>query len=121
VFTITVSGFTIGNSGSNLASSITVQTSTDTSPSIGISSWPLTCPAGSYWNGQPLMCTPCPAGSSSDAVDSVTCNLSVPTTSAPPPPSTEQSTTSSAAKLATNRSRWVFVCGSAANGWSCEV
>jgi hypothetical protein len=99
VFTITVSGFTIGNSGSDLAGSITVQTSTDTSPSIGISPGPLTCLPGSYWNGQPLMCTPCPAGSSSDAVDSSSCNLSVPM----------------------NRSRWVFMCGSAANGWSCEV
>ena len=72
-FQITINGFTMGNSGANVADGIIVQTSTDTTPSTGINSGPMTCPAGSYWTGQPPTCSPCPSGTYQNSTDASAC------------------------------------------------
>jgi hypothetical protein len=72
-FTITISGFTIGSSGANVADGIIVQTSTDPYSSFGINSGPLTCPAGLSWTGQPPTCSPCSFGTYQNAADSSGC------------------------------------------------
>ncbi|TEB19440.1 hypothetical protein C9890_0211, partial [Perkinsus sp. BL_2016] len=73
VFTITISGFTIGNSGANVSAGITLHTSSDPDPSIGVNSGHLSCPAGSHWTGQTPTCTQCPAGTFQNASDAWSC------------------------------------------------
>ncbi len=68
--TITISGFQMGTGGSNLTDGIAIQTSTDSARCPGVNSGSLTCPAGSWWTGKPLLCVPCVAGTYQNIVDS---------------------------------------------------
>jgi hypothetical protein len=81
-FIVTIRGFTMGTSGSNVANGILVETSSGDVSGSGVSSGPLTCPAGSYWTGQPPTCSLCPAGLYQDAIDASVCQCCVSTITA---------------------------------------